>query len=108
MRLGSISSAVELARDKHPKLPLIVEIEDLNQLNEALKIKGIKRILCDNFTNDMLQIAVEMAKDITPLEASGNIDENNIIDIAETGVGYISIGAITKNISAIDLSLRFT
>ncbi|HAY41611.1 MAG TPA: carboxylating nicotinate-nucleotide diphosphorylase [Gammaproteobacteria bacterium] len=108
MRLGSISSAVELAIDKHPKLPLIVEIEDLNQLNEALKIKGIKRILCDNFTNDMLQIAVEMAKDITPLEASGNIDENNIIDIAETGVGYISIGAITKNISAIDLSLRFT
>jgi nicotinate-nucleotide pyrophosphorylase (carboxylating) len=56
----------------------------------------------------MLMSAVEMAKNITQLEASGNIDEDNIVSIAETGVDYISIGAITKNVSAVDLSLRFT
>jgi len=108
MRLGSISLAVESAIKKHSKIPIIIEIENLTQLSEALTISGIDRILCDNFTNEMLKIAVEMAKDIIPLEASGNIDEDNILDIAESGVDYISIGAITKNISAIDLSLRFT
>ena len=107
-RLGSIKSAVESSLNNYPKLPIIIEVEDLSQLSEALKVNGISRILCDNFSKGMLMSAVEMAKNITQLEASGNIDEDNIVSIAETGVDYISIGAITKNVSAVDLSLRFT
>jgi nicotinate-nucleotide pyrophosphorylase (carboxylating) len=72
-----------------------------------LLLDGITRALCDNFSIDDLAKAVVLAKDKLPIEASGNIDESNISDVAETGVDYISTGGITKNINAIDLSLRF-
>jgi nicotinate-nucleotide pyrophosphorylase (carboxylating) len=108
LKLGSIKSAVEMAVEKHPELPLVLEVENLDQLNDAIKMNGIDRILCDNFSKEMLLSAVDMAKNIIPLEASGSIDEGNIVSIAETGVDYISIGSITKNINAIDMSLRFS
>jgi nicotinate-nucleotide pyrophosphorylase (carboxylating) len=104
---GSIKKAVVLAQIKHANMALIVEVETLTQLAEVLKIKGIDRILCDNFDLKMLTLAVKMAKGKISLEASGNINENNLVSIAETGVNYLSIGAITKNIQALDLSLRF-
>jgi nicotinate-nucleotide pyrophosphorylase (carboxylating) len=107
LKIGSIKEAVKIASSKYPNLPLILEVEDLIQVDEALSTTGIDRILCDNFNNDMLLSAVETAKNIIPIEASGNINESNIVSIAETGVDYISIGSITKNISAIDMSLRF-
>lgn len=104
---GSIASAVNSAKQKYPKLDIIVEVEDIDQLKEVLAIQGVTRILCDNFTVAELSDAVVIAKDIYPLEASGNIDENNIAEFAETGVDYISTGSITKNVQAIDFSLRF-
>ena len=73
----------------------------------ALSIKGIMRILCDNFSTSELREAVKLSKGVYPLEASGGINEKNIVDYAETGVDYISIGSITKDIFSIDLSLRF-
>jgi len=79
----------------------------LISLRECLLIKGVTRILCDNFSPQELLEAVAMAKVIYPLETSGNINEKNIIEYAETGVDFISIGSITKNIHSIDLSLRF-
>lgn len=104
---GSIESAVSLASNKYPDLPLIVEVENIKQFNQTLNLSGVSRVLCDNFSTKDLSQAVALAKGIVPLEASGNIDENTVIAVAQTGVDYISIGAITKNIQAIDLSLRF-
>ncbi|RUA06025.1 MAG: carboxylating nicotinate-nucleotide diphosphorylase [Gammaproteobacteria bacterium] len=105
---GSITKAVQLAKNQYPDLPLIVEVEDLEQLTEVLGLTGITRALCDNFSiTDLIQ-AVKLANHKLPLEASGNIDENTIVKVAETGVDYISTGSITKNIQAIDLSLRFS
>ena len=107
MAIGSIEKSIELAIIKHPEIPIIVEVETLEELQKALKVDGIKRILCDNFSIVDLTKAVSKAKGVCQLEASGNIDENNIVSYAETGVDYISIGAITKHINAIDLSLQF-
>lgn len=107
MAIGSIAKAVQVAAKKYPNLPLIVEVENLSELRQALLLKSVTRILCDNFSNDKLIQAVQIADGKKPLEASGNIDEANIVEVAETGIDYISIGAISKNIRAIDLSLRF-
>jgi nicotinate-nucleotide pyrophosphorylase (carboxylating) len=105
---GSIKQAVQSATEKYPNLPLIVEVESLDQLQQTLLLGGITRALCDNFSIDDLAKAVVLAKDKLPLEASGNIDADNIVATVNTGVDYISIGGMTKNIQAIDLSLRFS
>ncbi len=104
---GSIASAVDQAVHKYPTLPLIVEVENLKQLKQALLLRGINRILCDNFSIEELSSAVSLARGKLPLEASGNINTESIVDVANTGVDYISTGSLTKNIQAIDLSLRF-
>lgn len=105
--IGSLEKSIEKALFEFPNKPIIVEVESLDQLKRALSIKGITRILCDNFSPQELLEAVAIAKGIYPLETSGNINEKNIIEYAETGVDFISIGSITKNIHSIDLSLRF-
>jgi len=107
LSIGSLEKSIEKALFEFPNKPVIVEIESLDQLKRVLSIKGITRILCDNFSPQELLEAVAIAKEIYPLEASGNINENNIIEYAETGVDFISIGSITKNIHSVDLSLRF-
>lgn len=104
---GSMANAVDQAIVKYPALPLIVEVESLEQLQQALAINGISRILCDNFSTSELSSAVDLTSGKLPLEASGNIDVESIVEVANTGVDYISTGSITKNIQAIDLSLRF-
>jgi len=98
----AIAKSVKIFADKD----IIVEVENLKQLQKVIKIKGITRILCDNFDIETLAKAVKISDGIYPLEVSGSIDENNIIAYAETGVDYISVGDLTKNIKAIDLSLR--
>jgi nicotinate-nucleotide pyrophosphorylase (carboxylating) len=105
---GSITKAVNIAKQKYTNLPLIVEVETLNQLAEVLTLTGVTRVLCDNFSLQNLTNAVALSAGKITLEASGNIDENTIVAVAETGVDFISTGSITKNIQAIDLSLRFT
>ena len=107
LSIGSLEKSIEKALLEFPNKPVIVEVESLDQLKRALSIKGITRILCDNFSPQELLEAVAMAKGIYPLETSGNINKKNIIEYAETGVDFISIGSITKNIHSIDLSLRF-
>ena len=105
--IGSLEKSIEKALFEFPNKPVIVEVESLAELKRVLSIKGITRILCDNFSPRELLEAVSIAKGIYPLETSGNINEKNIIEYAETGVDFISIGSITKNIHSIDLSLRF-
>ncbi len=103
---GSISAAVYAARDAHPKLPIEVEVETLEQLSECVKL-GVPRVLLDNFPTETLREAVTRYSDTIELEASGGVTLENIREIAETGVDFISVGAITKDVIAIDLSLRF-
>ena len=107
LSIGSLEKSIEKALFEFPNKPVIVEVESFDQLKRALSIKGITRILCDNFSPQELLEAVAIAKGIYPLETSGNINEKNIIEYAETGVDFISIGSITKNIHSIDLSLKF-
>ncbi len=103
---GSIPAAVKHARDLHPEVLLEVEVENLDQLQQAMDAK-VDRVLLDNFTLDMLRQAVSQAKGVVELEASGNITLDNIREVAECGVDFISIGALTKHIHAIDFSLRY-
>lgn len=104
MAAGSIGAAVRAAR-RLSVVPVEVEVESLTQLAEAIAAKP-DRIMLDNFNLEDLHAAVKTAGGLVELEASGNIDLENIRKIAETGVDYISIGALTKNIKAIDLSMR--
>jgi len=110
MAAGSITRAVQMARQQAPDLPLEVEVETLEQLEEALE-QGVTRILLDNFSHDQMRAAVALNRDRfdgqAKLEASGNVELETIRAIAETGVDYISSGALTKHVRAVDLSLRF-
>lgn len=104
---GSITRAVEIAaRSATPGVLLEVEVENLTQLKEALST-SVSRILLDNFTRETLQQAVTLTQGKAELEASGNITLENVQSIARTGVDFISIGAITKHLQAIDFSLLF-
>ena len=110
---GSISAAVDTARQHNPNnLPIIVEAENLQQTEEALN-KAVDVLLLDNFATHLLARAVNMGttqkrynRGNTLLEASGGISLENVREIADTGVDRISIGGLTKNVCAIDLSLR--
>ncbi len=102
---GSLTAAVHTARAQQPSLPLVVEVEDLEQLREALEV-GCERILVDDFTADMRREAVRIAAGRIPLEVSGSVDLASVRAIAEDGVDCISIGGLTKHVQAIDLSLK--
>lgn len=102
----SITQAVAKARVVAPEKMVEVEVETILQLKEALAA-DVDVIMLDNFSLDQMREAVELTEGRAVLEASGNVDLNNIAAIAETGVDYISIGGLTKNIQAIDLSMRY-
>jgi nicotinate-nucleotide pyrophosphorylase (carboxylating) len=101
---GSLSKAIKKARKMRPDLFVEVEVETLNELHEALTVKP-DRILLDNFTYSMLIEAVRINNHRCELEVSGGVDLSSIEAIAQTGVDYISVGAMTKSVRAIDLSL---
>jgi len=107
---GSITAALQRARDMDTDVLVEVEVENFDELKEALDA-GAGRILLDNFSLDELRKAVRTNIDYgyvrAELEASGNVALDTLRDIAETGVDYISTGAITKNIRAVDLSMLF-
>ncbi len=103
---GSIQAAVERGRNLQPDCFLEVEVEDLDQLQQAIDAR-VDRALLDNFSIDTMKQAVELNHKRIQLEASGNITEQTLLAIAETGVDFISIGALTKHLRAIDFSLRF-
>jgi nicotinate-nucleotide pyrophosphorylase (carboxylating) len=103
---GSIAEAVVKARRINPKKLLEVEVESLDQLEQAIDA-GVDRALLDNFTINETEKAVSINRKRIELEASGNIDEQSLRLIANTGVDFISIGALTKHIRAIDFSLRY-
>ena len=101
-----ITNAVKEARFHNPELSVEVEVENLDELQQALDA-GADRVLLDNFDIETLQQAVKTCQGKIITEASGNITLDSIHTVAETGVDYISTGALTKDIKAIDLSMRF-
>lgn len=105
MGAGSIEAAVKTSREKYPELAIEVEVENLDELQQALTA-GVERVLLDNFSLNNLEAAVKLTNKKAELEASGNVTLKTIRDIALTGVDFISTGAITKDIKAIDLSMR--
>lgn len=108
---GSVAAAIAAARAARPSLPLIVEVETLDQLREALAA-GCDRVLLDDFDAADRREAVRIARQAAaggrriPLEVSGSVDLAGVRAIAEDGVDFISIGALTKHVRAIDLSMK--
>ncbi len=103
---GSISAAVAKAQQLHPGKPVEVEVENLQQLEEALAAQA-DTVMLDNFSLADLRKAVKINSGKVKLEASGGINDRTLVPIAETGVDFISIGALTKDCKAIDLSMLF-
>lgn len=103
---GSIAAAVAAARTLTPGAPVEVEVESLAQLEEALAA-GVESVLLDNFDLAGMREAVTRAAGRTKLEASGGVSEQTLRAIAQTGVDYVSIGSLTKDCRAVDLSMRF-
>lgn len=101
---GSIEAAITSARALHKDKPVEAEVQDLEQLEQAI-VAGADIIMLDNFDLAEIKQAVALNDGRARLEASGGIDEDTLVKIAETGVDYISIGLLTKNCKAIDLSL---
>lgn len=103
---GSITAAVTGAALLYPGLLLEVEVETLEQLEEA-ESAGAQRALLDNFSIGNLTAAVKRFKGLIGLEASGGIDLGTVREVAETGVDFISTGDLTKSVRAVDFSMRF-
>jgi nicotinate-nucleotide pyrophosphorylase (carboxylating) len=102
---GSIAAAAAAARARFPALPLIIEVETLDELAQALATH-CTRILVDDFPLDRLREAVRIAGGRIPLEVSGSVSLERLPEIAATGVDYVSVGALTKHVRAIDLSMK--
>ena len=107
---GSIDAAIKSARSLHADMPLEIEVESLAEVSTALAAKA-ERLLLDNFSLEMLQQSVALNQQAgdpaAELEASGGLTIEDVAAVARTGVDYISVGALTKNVCAIDLSMRF-
>ncbi len=102
---GNIEKAVSRAKTMMPGKPVEVEVESLTELEQALGA-GADIVMLDNFSNEQIQQAVALNKGQCKLEVSGNITDERLASLAKLGVDYISSGALTKHVQAIDLSLR--
>ncbi len=106
---GGIMAAVARARADNPSLPVEVEVEKPDEVRQALEA-GADRLLLDNFPLDALREAVRLTRESgtgATLEASGGLEMDDIVAVAETGVDFISVGALTKHLRAVDFSMRF-
>jgi nicotinate-nucleotide pyrophosphorylase (carboxylating) len=103
---GSVRNAVEKALWLSPDVPVEVEVESLAELQDAIDA-GADIIMLDNFSLEMMHEAVALTNKRALLEVSGNVTETTLPQIAQTGVDYVSVGALTKHLQALDLSMRF-
>jgi nicotinate-nucleotide pyrophosphorylase (carboxylating) len=102
---GSVTEAIQRVLGAQVKVPIEVEVNNLSQLEEAISFP-VDRILLDNMNSETMRKAVQLANKRVPLEASGGITLDKIIDVAATGVDYISIGVLTHSAPALDFSLE--
>ncbi|MDM5140843.1 carboxylating nicotinate-nucleotide diphosphorylase [Aeromonas bestiarum] len=103
---GGISEAISAARRLNPGKPVEVEVESLAELEQAL-LAGADIVMLDNFDVPMMREAVALNRGRAKLEVSGNVTLDTLADYAATGVDFISVGALTKHVRALDLSMRF-
>ncbi len=103
---GSLAEAVRRVRESGTNLEIEIETRSIKEVREALSMK-VERILLDNMTPEMMSEAVKLNNDSSKLEASGNVTLDTVRDIAETGVHYISVGALTHSAGAFDVSLKW-
>jgi nicotinate-nucleotide pyrophosphorylase (carboxylating) len=103
---GSITAAVTRAREAVTDLEIEVETRTLDHVREALAL-GVERILLDNMSLELMREAVQIAQGRAKLEASGNVSLENVLEVARTGVDYISVGALTHSPKVFDVSLEF-
>ncbi|EPG35426.1 carboxylating nicotinate-nucleotide diphosphorylase [Acinetobacter colistiniresistens] len=106
MAAGGIAQAIRQAQDIAPGKPVEVEVETWDELNQALEA-GADIVMLDNFSQQQMIDAVKHVAGRCKLEASGNITIDNLREVATTGVDYISMGVLTKDVRAVDLSMRF-
>ncbi len=106
MAAGSITAAIQQARQLHPGILVEVETENLQELAEASAAQA-DIIMLDEYSLDAMREAVRVTAGKIPLEASGGVSPETLVAIAETGVDFVSIGGITKHVRAVDLSMRF-
>jgi nicotinate-nucleotide pyrophosphorylase (carboxylating) len=108
---GGINNAIQTARKNHPTKTVEVEVESIDELTQALNAKS-DIIMLDNFSHEMIEQAVKITAKIsqgkTKLEVSGNMTIETLRSYAKAGVDFISVGALTKHVNAIDLSMRFS
>lgn len=104
---GSIDKAITTAKNNHPNITVEVEVESLDELSQAIKA-GADIIMLDNFTTTMIEQAVAITSGKAKLEVSGNMTIETLKEFTQAGVDYISSGALTKHMNAIDLSMRFS
>jgi nicotinate-nucleotide pyrophosphorylase (carboxylating) len=102
---GGVGAAIRAARAQHPGEPVEVEVDTLEQLDQALHC-GVEAILLDNMPPAMVRLAVARTAGRARLEASGGITLDTIRDVAETGVDAISVGALTHSVRALDIALE--
>jgi nicotinate-nucleotide pyrophosphorylase (carboxylating) len=106
---GGITAAVNAVRTSPDcaGIPIEVEVRSLDELREALPLK-VERVLLDNMSNNLMRQAVEITNGQVPLEASGNMTLDRVRSVAETGVDFISVGALTHSFTALDLAMKIT
>ena len=103
---GGIEQAVSTAKQQEPGKPVEIEVESIAELTTALEA-GADIVMLDNFSLEMMRESVALNAGKAKLEASGNVTDETLLPIAETGVDYVSIGGLTKHCRAVDLSMRF-
>lgn len=103
---GSITNAVTAAKERHPEIPVEIEVETMKELREAIDANS-DIIMLDNFSFEKMREAVVLTDGRSKLEASGGFDLESLRQTAKTGMDYISVGALTKHVRALDLSMRF-
>jgi nicotinate-nucleotide pyrophosphorylase (carboxylating) len=107
---GGIKKAIEAThrylKEKNLDLKIELEVRNFDELKEALAVGGMDRIMLDNFTPENIKEALKLIPENIETEASGGITEETIVAYAETGVDFISVGALTHSIMSLDLSLK--
>lgn len=106
---NAISKAISYVKENNKNLKIEVEVRNEAELKEALTFKEVFRIMLDNHTPEQIKKSISIIKQSNPLvqtEASGGINESNLVAYAETGVDYISMGALTHHVRSLDLSLK--
>jgi nicotinate-nucleotide pyrophosphorylase (carboxylating) len=107
---GGIENAIlrarEYVRKRGKRLPIEIEVRNFEELDEALRVGGVDRIMLDNFTAGDTRQAVERVGGRYPLESSGGITFDTLREYAETGVDFISVGALTHSVKSLDMSLK--